>query len=104
MLVADLPPDTLKIEHFNPVDNHLDPDVEQPFIIHLSDTGIDLEVPADQTLLHVLQDQGIDLPYDCKEGLCGSCEVQVLNGSVDHRDKVLSTEEKTGNQKIAGTG
>jgi len=37
---------------------------------------------------------------DCEEGLCGSCEVRVLAGKVDHRDVVLTRSERDANTKM----
>jgi len=65
------------------------------FEIELEDSDLELTVPAGQTLLDVVRAAGIDVPSDCEEGLCGSCEVRVLEGEVDHRDKVLSASERT---------
>ncbi|MBN9116677.1 MAG: 2Fe-2S iron-sulfur cluster binding domain-containing protein, partial [Pandoraea sp.] len=42
----------------------------------------------------------IDVQSDCEEGLCGSCEVQVLEGDVDHRDVVLTRAERDANTKM----
>ncbi len=59
-----------------------------------------LQVPADQTLLSVLRHASIDVQSDCGEGLCGSCEVQVLAGEVDHRDTVLTRTERQAHTKM----
>ena len=72
----------------------LDPDEENPFEVELKDSQLSLSVPADQTLLQALHATGIDVPSDCEEGLCGTCEVPVVAGDVDHRDKVLSAAER----------
>jgi ferredoxin len=50
-----------------------------------------------KTILQALLDGGIDVPYSCMEGICGSCEVRVLEGAPDHRDLVLSKEEHARN-------
>jgi len=99
-LTAKLPDGSLKFEHFSALLSQLDSASEQAFDIHLQDSGIDLTVPANKTLLQVLQSEGIDLPYDCAEGLCGSCEIIVHKGQIDHRDKVLSKSEKLRNNKM----
>ena len=59
-----------------------------------------MTVPADQTLLTALRAANIDVQSDCEEGLCGSCEVQVLEGDVDHRDVVLTRAERDANTKM----
>ncbi|MBS4083752.1 MAG: 2Fe-2S iron-sulfur cluster binding domain-containing protein [Rhizobiales bacterium] len=43
---------------------------------------------------NVFEAAGIDVPYDCREGLCGSCEVRVVGSDIDHRDRVLSQNER----------
>jgi len=72
------------------------------FEVELADSGLTLSVAAGQTLLEAVRAAGIDVPSDCEEGLCGSCEVRVLQGAIDHRDKVLtSTEKAEGNRMMA---
>ncbi|MBP6781375.1 MAG: 2Fe-2S iron-sulfur cluster binding domain-containing protein, partial [Ottowia sp.] len=34
------------------------------------------------------------------EGLCGSCEVRVLGGAVDHRDVVLTRAERDAQDRM----
>ena len=60
----------------------------------LKDSNTRLTVAPDQTLLQALQAAGHDVPCDCGEGLCGTCEVGVVEGAVDHRDKVLTQAER----------
>ncbi|MEX3007813.1 cytochrome P450/oxidoreductase [Hoeflea sp. TYP-13] len=99
-MADDWPENTLHIEHFSAVDSALDPDKEHAFEAELRDSGLTVTVPADQTLLQTLQAAGIDVPCDCQEGLCGSCEVAVLDGDIDHRDKVLSMSERNANNRL----
>lgn len=93
-LLADQSRVKLTIEHFTPVNNLLDPEREEAFTVELLDSGMTLTIPKDQTLLEVLQEKGVDVPSDCCEGLCGSCEVSVVSGDIDHRDRVLSGAER----------
>ncbi len=65
-----------------------------PFRVALADSGFALDVAGDATLLETLRRAGIDIASDCEEGLCGTCEVPVLDGDVDHRDNVLSRGER----------
>ena len=87
-------PACLHIEHFSAAGTDLDPDQESPFEVELKDSELSVTVPADRTLLEALRAIGIDVPSDCEEGLCGTCEVAVVAGEVDHRDKVLSAAER----------
>jgi hypothetical protein len=41
-----------------------------------------------------LEEAGIGVPSSCQDGICGTCETKVLEGPVDHRDFLLSDEEK----------
>ncbi|WP_225978308.1 2Fe-2S iron-sulfur cluster-binding protein [Gandjariella thermophila] len=34
------------------------------------------------------------MPSSCRRGICGTCEVEVRSGRVDHRDEVLTDQEK----------
>ncbi|TPG36478.1 PDR/VanB family oxidoreductase [Mycolicibacterium hodleri] len=57
-------------------------------------SGTTLEVAPDQTILDVLEEAGIPIMASCYEGICGTCEARVLDGSPDHRDSMLSDAEK----------
>lgn len=59
-----------------------------------------VEVGADESALEALERIGIDHPYACREGLCGTCEVRVLEGQPDHKDNVLSDQERTAGQRF----
>lgn len=99
---AGWPEDTLRVEHFSSTLGTLDPSKEQAFTVELKDSGLTLDVPADQTLLTALRCANIDVQSDCEEGLCGSCEVRVLAGDIDHRDVVLTrTERDAGNRMMS---
>lgn len=94
------PEDALRIEHFQSTRGTLDPEKEHAFEVELKDSGLVVQVPADQTLLTALRSANIDIQSDCGEGLCGSCEVKVLSGKVDHRDVVLTRSEREANNKM----
>ena len=70
---------------------------EQAVEVVLSETGRSVLVPPDRSVLDVLLEEGVDVLHDCQEGICGSCEVKVLEGEVDHRDHVLSEPERAAN-------
>lgn len=94
------PEDALRVEHFQSTRSTLDPEKEHAFEVELKDSGLLVKVPADQTLLTALRSANIDIQSDCGEGLCGSCEVKVLSGQVDHRDVVLTRSEREANNKM----
>lgn len=94
-LEALCPEGTLHVERFHTAaPGRLDPAREHAFEVALRDSGLVLQVPPDRTLLETLRGANIDLPSDCGEGLCGSCEVGVVDGAVDHRDVVLTRAER----------
>lgn len=99
-LSRDWPEGTLHHEYFSAAPSLLDPSREHGFDVELRDSDLTLHVPADKTVLDVLQSAGIDIACDCREGLCGSCEVEVIGGEVDHRDKVLSAAERRRSAKM----
>lgn len=99
-LLEGRPEGTLTTERFAATTSRLDPAREHAFTVELAHSGLTLEVPPDRTLLEVLRAANVDLPSDCEEGLCGTCEVEVLEGRVDHRDAVLSRAERAQNRKM----
>lgn len=91
---------SLKSEPFNSVSSMLDPENETPFEVELINTGKVYAIPKDKTILDVLLENDIDVAYDCSEGICGSCEVIVESGEVEHRDKVLTKKEKEESKRM----
>lgn len=58
-----------------------------------------VQVPAGKSILDALIDAGLKPDYSCTEGICGTCEVAVIeaDGELDHRDSVLTkSEQKSG--------
>ena len=47
--------------------------------------------------LDALEDAGIPTVSSCAEGTCGTCETRVVEGIPDHRDSVLSAQEREEN-------
>jgi ferredoxin len=64
----------------------------------LQRSGLTFIVPPDKSILQVLIEEGIDPMYDCQRGECGICQVAVLEGEPDHRDHILSDEERAANK------
>ena len=53
-----------------------------------------MTVPEDRSILEVVQDAGVPALSSCLEGVCGTCETAVVEGEPDHRDSLLSEDEK----------
>jgi ferredoxin-NADP reductase len=66
----------------------------EPFDITIASTGETLRVPEDRSALDVLRNRGIKLPSACELGVCGSCICGYRNGTVIHRDSVLSGTDR----------
>jgi cytochrome P450/ferredoxin-NADP reductase len=87
-------PERLHVEYFTAAEARLDPNVETAFDVVLKDSGLTVHVEPDQTLLAAVRAVGVDVPSDCEEGLCGTCQVEVVAGDIDHRDRVLTADER----------
>ena len=64
------------------------------FRVRLQKRGADIAVPANKTILETLRAHGCHVPSSCESGTCGSCRTTLLAGEAEHRDMVLSEQEK----------
>ena len=53
-----------------------------------------LVVLPDDSILETVRRAGLEVPVACPDGRCGACETRVLEGEPDHRDGVLTGEER----------
>lgn len=72
-----------------------------PFTLVAQRSGVSLTVAADTTILDALAAAGIEAPSSCCAGVCATCLTDVICGVPDHRDMVLTSDEKAANQRIA---
>lgn len=88
-------PDTVHLEYFSaPAVENAAPN--ESFTVVLRSSGQSFEVGPDKSILDVLLDAGVNAPFSCGAGECGSCVVEVVEGTVEHRDCVLSDNERAG--------
>ena len=87
---AELPRERVHVEYFTAKEP---PAVRGGFKVVLAKTGREFTVAPGKTILDTLLDAGLDIPYSCMEGVCGTCETKVLEGTPDHRDLILTEEE-----------
>lgn len=73
---------------------------DESFEVEIASTGKVYQIPADKTILDVLNDDGHNIPFMCSEGICGTCITDVLEGEPDHRDMVLDDDEKESGELI----
>lgn len=70
------------------------------FRVVLARSGRELVVPPGKTILEALRDIGVVAAHSCTEGVCGTCETKVLDGIPDHRDLVLTDQERASNRTM----
>ena len=70
------------------------------FSVKVASSGQIIEIPADKTVVAVLENHGIDIPMSCEQGVCGTCLTNVLEGIPDHRDMFLTEEEQACNNQF----
>lgn len=93
------PQSAIHFEDFASDVEALRPD-DKGFTLRHADTGEIVEIPADQTILDTLRAVGHRLASSCESGTCGTCKTVLVSGAADHRDMVLTTEEKEGHVMI----
>lgn len=76
------------------------PTSDETFEVYCAESDVTLSVPPGKSVLEVVADAGINVPCSCKEGTCGTCEVDVLDGQPDHRDSFLSPQERASNETM----
>jgi ferredoxin len=87
-------PGLLHLERFKADESQLHHDDDRPIEVVLRRSGKTLTVPADKSILEALEEAGVLVAWSCREGICGTCETAVLDGTPDHRDEVLSEDER----------
>jgi ferredoxin len=85
------PAEHLHVERFKPI---ADTGQRVAFDVELAQSGKTLHVPAEKSILETLEDAGMAVLSSCREGTCGTCEAVVLDGTPDHRDSLLTEEER----------
>jgi ferredoxin-NADP reductase len=93
---APWPPGSLHLERFSA--KAAAPTGNTEFELVLQRSGLTMSVPADQSVFEVCKQAGISVVGSCLEGICGTCETEVVDGDVDHRDSVLNEEEREANE------
>ncbi len=74
-------------------------DSDTSFIVETND-GTEIDVAADETILAAMIRCGIPALNSCQEGICGTCETVVIDGTPLHRDHLLSDEERASNETM----
>ncbi|TYB43995.1 PDR/VanB family oxidoreductase [Actinomadura chibensis] len=64
------------------------------FVVVAQVSGAEVKVPPGKSVLEALEEANVAAPFSCREGICGTCEVPVVEGVPDHRDLVLDDDER----------
>ncbi|WP_371794401.1 2Fe-2S iron-sulfur cluster-binding protein [Streptomyces sp. NBC_01718] len=91
---ADWPDGALHLERFTPKELQ-GPLRDAAFDVELAQSGITVTVPPDKSVLQAVEEAGVQVLSSCQEGTCGTCETAVLDGTVDHRDSLLTPAEQS---------
>jgi ferredoxin len=96
---AHWPSDSVRCERFTPVDAG-EPVRAGGFEVVLARSGLTVPVPPGCSILEAVEKAGVNVFYSCREGTCGTCETDVLDGAPEHRDSLLTKEERAGNETM----
>ncbi len=88
---AGRPAEEVHVEYFSAPE--MKP-LEGGFIVVLAKSGREFEVGPGSTILETLRKAGLTVPASCEQGVCGTCETAILEGTPDHRDLLLTPAEK----------
>jgi ferredoxin len=89
----------LHVERFAPKDVG-EPVLTGAFEVELATSGRTVTVPPEKSILQAVEEAGIAVLSSCQEGTCGTCETAVLEGTVDHRDSLLTPQEQAANDTM----
>jgi ferredoxin-NADP reductase len=95
--VKDLPEERVHVEYFS---NAAGATAQGGFVVELARSGRTVAVPAGISILNALLTEGVDVPHSCTEGVCGTCETKVLEGTPEHLDMVLTEQERAANKSM----
>jgi ferredoxin-NADP reductase/MOSC domain-containing protein YiiM len=94
---TEMPRGQVHVEHFGGAGPAA---TEGGFKVMLKRSQQTIEIRSGNTILDTLLAANVNVPYSCKEGVCGSCKVKVIEGTPDHRDLVLAPEEHARNDQM----
>ncbi|MGW1744752.1 PDR/VanB family oxidoreductase [Streptomyces sp. NPDC002092] len=86
------PAERLRVERFSP--KAQEAGENSAFEVELAQSGRTVTVAPDVSVLDAVRAAGVEVLFSCTEGTCGTCETDVLDGTPDHRDSVLTAEEQ----------
>lgn len=92
---AHWPREAVHFEYFAaPAESAAKPVQNQAFRVKLVRSALELDVPADKTIVDVLREHDVFIETSCQEGYCGTCLTRYVAGEVEHRDTVLDEKDR----------
>ena len=92
-LGKDWPTGSIRVERFVPKTLHA-PVRNEPFEVHLQRSDVTVTVSPGTSVLDAITSSGIVVLSSCRQGTCGTCETRLVSGTPDHRDSLLSDDER----------
>lgn len=92
-LIERLPADRLHFERFSAVARAEEP-ITSSYEVTLAKSRQTFMVQPDESLLTAINNHGGSVISSCGEGVCGTCEVRLLEGQAMHLDSVSSDADK----------
>ncbi|MEU5962214.1 PDR/VanB family oxidoreductase [Micromonospora parva] len=86
------PPGCLHVERFTARGDAGAPDTT--IEVELALSGRTVTVPPGTPILRAVEEAGVQVLSSCREGTCGTCETPVLAGVPEHRDSLLTAQER----------
>lgn len=87
-----VPGERMHLERFVPLQRTARP--AAPIQVTCGKSRQEFTVAADESLLDALEAHGVPILGSCRKGICGTCEVRVVEGTPEHLDSVLDDAEK----------
>lgn len=97
---AHWPAGSLVVERFAPVEVDDSAGTGESFEVEAAASGVTVTVEPGTPIIRALEAAGVAVETSCEEGICGTCETRVLSGTPDHRDSLLSAEERAAGETM----
>ena len=91
-VAAYVPEASMHLERFVAVERAAS--IATAVVMNLKKSKRQVVAAADESLLDALVRDGVPILGSCKKGLCGTCEVRVVDGQPEHLDSIMDDAEK----------
>ncbi|PPE74433.1 cytochrome [Solimonas fluminis] len=91
---AGWPEGSLHLERFAAKVVEAPADALDSFEVECARSGVTVSVPEGMSIFEAVEKAGVQVLGSCMEGICATCECDVIEGTPDHRDSVLSKADR----------